>query len=332
MAANMSLQGEIRTLKDIIEDECAQKAALQTENMRLSVIYDIMEVNYRDLQQALGGLRFESCILLETNQDLQRNNKELQNKNKILQTKSDELQMRIDELLTKVDELLTTSDELLTKVDELLTTSDELPTNVDEIPTTIDELPTKVDELLTTSDELPTNVDELLTTSDELPTNVDEIPTTIDELPTKVDEILTTSDELPTKVDELLTTSDELPTKVDEILTTSDELLKKKDKLKPIIKYPKLFAKHALPYQCFEAVEKEKAEKSDKRERLLLPQEDFCPKAPKVSLWRKFKDFCKRHLRKKSKPESSTRQMTSEADPPPGCSYMNLDGWLERIT
>ncbi|KAK9517291.1 hypothetical protein VZT92_025174 [Zoarces viviparus] len=290
MAANLSLQGEIRTLKDIIEDECAQKAALQTENMRLSVIYDIMEVNYRDLQQALGGLRFESCILLETNQDLQRNNKELQNKNKILQTKSDELQMRIDELLTKVDELLTTSDELLTKVDELLTTSDELPTNVDEIPTTIDELPTKVDELLTTSDELPT------------------------------------------KVDEILTTSDELPTKVDEILTTSDELLKKKDKLKPIIKYPKLFAKHALPYQCFEAVEKEKAEKTDKRERLLLPQEDFCPKAPKVSLWRKFKDFCKRHLRKKSKPESSTRQMTSEADPPPGCSYMNLDGWLERIT
>ncbi|KAK9517338.1 hypothetical protein VZT92_025219 [Zoarces viviparus] len=303
-AANMSLQGEIRTLKDIIEDECAQKAALQTENMRLSVIYDIMEVNYRDLQQALGGLRFESCILLETNQDLQRNNKELQNKNKILQTKSDELQMRIDELLTKVDELLTTSDELPTNVDEIPTTSDEVPTNVDEIPTTIDELPTKVDEPLTTSDELPTNVDE--------------IPTTIDEL--------------PTKVDELLTTSDELPTKVDEILTTSDELLKKKDKLKPIIKYPKLFAKHALPYQCFEAVEKEKAEKTDKRERLLLPQEDVCPKAPKVSFWRKFKDFCKRHVRKKSKPESSTRQMTSEADPPPGCSYMNLDGWLERIT
>ncbi|KAK9528214.1 hypothetical protein VZT92_014699 [Zoarces viviparus] len=303
-AANMSLQGEIRTLKDIIEDKCAQKAAPQTENMRLSVIYDIMEVNYRDLQQALGGLRFESCILLETNQDLQRNNKELQNKNKILQTKSDELQMRIDELLTKVD----------------------------EIPTTIDELPTKVDELLTTSDELRTKVDELLTTSDELLTNVDEIPTTIDELLTKVDELLTTSDGLPTKVDELLTTSDGLPTKVDELLTTSDELLKKKDKLKPIIKYPKLFAKHALPYQCFEAVEKEKAEKTDKRERLLLPQEDVCPKAPKVSLWRKFKDFCKRHLRKKSKPESSTRQMTSEADPPPGCSYMNLDGWLQHLT
>ncbi|KAK9528216.1 hypothetical protein VZT92_014700 [Zoarces viviparus] len=261
-AANMSLQGEIRTLKDIIEDERAQKAALQTENMRLSVIYDIMEVNYRDLQRELGGLRFESCILLETNQDLQRNNKELQNKNKILQTKSDELQMRIDELLTKVDEL----------------------------------------------------------------------PTTIDELPTKVDEIPTTSDELPTKVDGIPTTIDELPTNVDEILTTSDELLKKKDKLKPIIKYPKLFAKHALPYQCFEAVEKEKAEKTDKRERLLLPQEDFCPKAPKVSLWRKFKDFCKRHLRKKSKPESSTRQMTSEADPPPGCSYMNLDGWLQHLT
>ncbi|KAK9525537.1 hypothetical protein VZT92_016232 [Zoarces viviparus] len=134
MVRNLSFQVEVHSLKldiieDVTEDGRAQDAALHTENKRLWVKDDDMEVNHGDFQREPGGLRFDYRFLLETNQDLQRNNKEIQknydkvqNKNDILQTKNNELPTKNDEIPTKSED-----DEIQAKVDEIQKWIYEMP-------------------------------------------------------------------------------------------------------------------------------------------------------------------------------------------------------------